>query len=77
VTVTHHVARSPKGDEAIQARLNQILDCFASLAMTEWKSSYAAIASSRRLVTSGPNTAMTTKTIIMAPAMKLNTPIVP
>ena len=38
---------------------------------------YAAIASSRRLVTGGPNTPMTTKTIVIAPAMKLNTPIVP
>jgi hypothetical protein len=38
---------------------------------------HAAIASSRRLVTGGPNTPMTTKTIAIAPAMKLNTPMVP
>ena len=38
---------------------------------------YAAIASSRRLVTAGPNPAITMNTIAIAPAMKLNTPIVP
>ena len=38
---------------------------------------YAAIASSRRLVTAGPNAPITTKTIAIAPAMKLNTPMVP
>jgi hypothetical protein len=38
---------------------------------------YAAIASSRRLVTGGPNTPMTIKTIAIAAAMKLNTLMVP
>ena len=38
---------------------------------------HAAIASSRRLVTGGPNTPITTNTIAIAPAMKLNTPSVP
>jgi hypothetical protein len=38
---------------------------------------HPAIASSRRLVTGGPNTPITTKTIAIAPAMKPNTPIVP
>ena len=38
---------------------------------------YAAIASRRRRVTAGPNTLMTTNTISIAPAMKLNTPMVP
>ncbi len=36
-----------------------------------------AIASRRRLVTGGPKKPMTMNTTTMAPAMKLNTPVVP
>src|SRR5262249_37228572 len=43
----------------------------------EMTRAYAAIASSRRLVTGGPNPPITTKTIAIAPAIKLNTPTVP